>query len=158
MWLGSQHHTSAALSHGKRRGTLGSVGRVGPTAGLNRCGGEKISCPPPVFEPRTVQPVASRYTGQRTKPQRTIKITNLGNPRNFFPFVPLGGLRCDYTDGGTSDTRGGRCFDVWKLGMQQGTRRLLYDGFAICQHTVVAALAELRQATHWQPDHHTALL
>jgi hypothetical protein len=90
MRLGGQHHTSVALSHGERRGTLGSRGRVGPTAGLNGCGGAKISCPPHVFELRTVQPVASRYTGQRTKPQRTIKIPSLGNPRNFFPFVPLG--------------------------------------------------------------------
>jgi hypothetical protein len=74
MWLGGQHHTSAALSHGKGRGTLGSGGRVGPRAGLNGCGGQKIYCPPPEFEPRIVHPVASRYTGQRTKPQRTIKI------------------------------------------------------------------------------------
>ena len=35
-------------------------GWVGPRAGLDRC--EK-SRPPPGFEPQTVQPVASRYTG-----------------------------------------------------------------------------------------------
>jgi hypothetical protein len=34
-------------------------GWVGPRAGLNGCG---KSCPPPGFDPRTVQPVASCYT------------------------------------------------------------------------------------------------
>jgi len=77
------------------------------------------------------QPV---YTGHKTK-QRTIKIPNLGHPRSFFPFVPFESLRWDYTDRGTSDTRGGRCFDVRKPGMLKGTRRLLCDGFAICQHS-----------------------
>ena len=73
MWLGGQHTSTA----------------VGPRAVLNGCGGEKISCPPPGFEPRTAQPVASRSTVQRNKNQRTIKIPSLGNPKNFFPFVPL---------------------------------------------------------------------
>jgi hypothetical protein len=38
---------------------------VGPRAGLNRCG--KFH-PPPRFDPRTVQPVASRYTGYAARP------------------------------------------------------------------------------------------
>jgi hypothetical protein len=41
---------------------------------------------------RPARPVDSRYTGQRTKPQRTIKIASLGHPRNFFPFVSLAAL------------------------------------------------------------------
>ena len=34
-------------------------GWVGPRAGLDRCGKSR---PPPGFDPRTVRPVASRYT------------------------------------------------------------------------------------------------
>jgi len=37
---------------------------MGPRAGL---GGRKIS-PPPGFDPRTVQPVVSRYTDYATRP------------------------------------------------------------------------------------------
>ena len=43
----------------ERPGSHCIVGWVGPTAGLDGCG--KIS-PPPGFDLRTVQPVASRYT------------------------------------------------------------------------------------------------
>ena len=38
---------------------------MGPRAGLDRC---SKSCPPPGFDPRTVQPVASRYTDYATRP------------------------------------------------------------------------------------------
>jgi len=38
---------------------------VGPRAGLERCGKSR---PPPGFDPRTVQPVASRYTDYATRP------------------------------------------------------------------------------------------
>jgi len=34
-------------------------GRVGPRAGLDGCGNSR---PPPEFDPRTVQPVATRYS------------------------------------------------------------------------------------------------
>jgi hypothetical protein len=43
---------------------------VGPRAGLDRCG---KSQPPPGFDPRTVQPVASRYTDYATRPIHTAK-------------------------------------------------------------------------------------
>jgi hypothetical protein len=43
----------------ERPGTHCTGGWVGPRAGLDMC--EK-SRPPPEFDPRTVQPVASRYT------------------------------------------------------------------------------------------------
>jgi hypothetical protein len=43
----------------ERPGTPCTGGWVGPRAGLDVC--EK-SRPPPGFDPRTVQPVASRYT------------------------------------------------------------------------------------------------
>ena len=58
MGVGGQHHAPATLPPGKTRYSLhrrlgGPQGRSGPV--------RKIS-PPPEFDPRTVQPVASRYT------------------------------------------------------------------------------------------------
>jgi hypothetical protein len=58
MGVGGQRHAWAA-SPGKRRGTHCTGGSLGPTDGLDGCG---KSHPPPRFSPRTVQPVASRYT------------------------------------------------------------------------------------------------
>ena len=43
----------------ERPGTYCTGGWVGPRAGLDVCGKSR---PPPGFDPRTVQPVASRYT------------------------------------------------------------------------------------------------
>jgi hypothetical protein len=43
----------------ERPGTHCIGGWVGPRAGLDGCGKSR---PPPGFDPRTVQPVASRYT------------------------------------------------------------------------------------------------
>ena len=58
MRVGGQHHAPAALPR-KRLGTLRIGGWVGLRAGLD---GYVKSRPPPGFDPRTVQPVASRYT------------------------------------------------------------------------------------------------
>ena len=44
----------------ERPGTPCTGGWVGPRTGLDGCGKSR---PPPGFDPRTVQPVASRYTG-----------------------------------------------------------------------------------------------
>ena len=57
MGVGGQLHAPAALPPGMTRYLL--YRRVGTRAGLDGC--EKIS-PPPGFDPRTVQPVPSRYT------------------------------------------------------------------------------------------------
>jgi hypothetical protein len=57
--VGGQSHAPATLPSEKRTGTHFIGGWVGPRAGLDGCG---KSCPPPGFNPRTVQPVASRYT------------------------------------------------------------------------------------------------
>jgi hypothetical protein len=57
--VGGKRHAPAALPPGQRPGTHCTGGWVGPRAGLDCCG--KMS-PPPGFDPRTVQPVASRYT------------------------------------------------------------------------------------------------
>jgi hypothetical protein len=59
MGVGGQLHAPAALPPGMRPGTHCTGGWVGPRAGLNGCG----KCrPPPGFDPRTVQLLASRYT------------------------------------------------------------------------------------------------
>ena len=52
-------HAPAALPSGKRTGTQCIGGGVGPRAGLDGWGKSR---PPLGFNPRTVQPVASRYT------------------------------------------------------------------------------------------------
>jgi hypothetical protein len=52
-------HAPAALPPGKRLGTHCIVGWVDPRADQDGCG---MSRPQPGFDPRTVQPVASRYT------------------------------------------------------------------------------------------------
>ena len=86
MGVGGQRHAPAALPPRKRPGTRCIGGWVGPRAGLDGCG--KIS-PPPGFEPRTVQPVASRYPGPSHAPEPfTSPIGNL-DPINFNLFVSL---------------------------------------------------------------------
>ena len=61
MAAGDQHHAPATLTPppGKRRGTHCTGGWVGPRAGLDGCGKSR---PSSGLDPRTVQPVASRYT------------------------------------------------------------------------------------------------
>jgi hypothetical protein len=60
-----------------RPGTHCTGGWVGPRAGLDRCGKSR---PPPGFDPRTIQPVASRCTDYATRPttesQVLLKSTN----------------------------------------------------------------------------------
>ena len=64
MGVGGQRHAPAALPPGKGHGTHYIKGWVGPRAGLDGCG---KSHPPPGFDPRTVQPVASHYIDIHTK-------------------------------------------------------------------------------------------
>ena len=59
MGVGGHLHAPAALPPGKRPGAHCIGGWVGPQGRSGRV--LKIS-PPPGFDPRTVQPVASRYT------------------------------------------------------------------------------------------------
>jgi len=58
MWVGGRRHASAALPPGKTRYPL--YRRLGGPQGRSERV-RKIS-PPPVFDPQTVQPKASRYT------------------------------------------------------------------------------------------------
>ena len=59
MGVGSQRHAPAAPYPREKLGTHCIGGWVGLRAGLDRCGKSR---PPQGFDPRTVQPVASRYT------------------------------------------------------------------------------------------------
>ena len=72
--VGGQGLALATLAPRKRHGTRCIGGWVGPRAGLDRCG--KIS-PPPRFDPRTVQPVASRYPGPPLAAEFTIAQTTM---------------------------------------------------------------------------------
>ena len=58
MGVGGQGH-APALPPGKGPGTHRTGGRVDPRAGLDGLGKSR---PPPAFDPRTVQSIASRYT------------------------------------------------------------------------------------------------
>ena len=60
-----QRQAPAALYPLERPGTHCTGGWVGPRAGLDNCGKSR---PPPGFDPRTVQSVASRYTDYATRP------------------------------------------------------------------------------------------
>jgi len=62
MGVGGQHHAPAALYPRERPGTHCIGGWMGPGAGLDGCGKH----PPPGFDLRTVQPVASRLTDWAT--------------------------------------------------------------------------------------------
>ena len=57
--MGGQRHAPAALPPGERPGTHCICGWVGTTAGLDGCGKSR---PPPGIDPRSAQPVTSRYT------------------------------------------------------------------------------------------------
>jgi hypothetical protein len=57
--MGGQRHAPAALHPGKSPGIHSAGGRVGPTAGLDRCGKDRFLAAMGVNR-RTVQPVASR--------------------------------------------------------------------------------------------------
>ena len=54
-----QRRAPAALYPRERAGTHCTGGWVGPRTGLDKCGKSR---PAPGFDPRTVHPVASRYT------------------------------------------------------------------------------------------------
>jgi hypothetical protein len=82
MDVGGQRHAPAALSPAKRPGTYCTRGWVGPRAGLDGC---EISCPPTGFDPRTVQPVASRYRRKIVKKVSCvfIRVTKLTELKYF---------------------------------------------------------------------------
>ena len=93
MGVGGQRHARAPLPPGKRSGTHFRGGWVGPTDSLT---GHGKSRPPPGFDPRTVQPVASRYTdwaiSARTQPY--IRYMFLFSLLFFFTFLGRSYLVC----------------------------------------------------------------
>ena len=66
--VSGQQHALAAFYPQEKPGTHCTVGWVGPSVVLDW---RKIS-PPPGFDPRTVQPVVSRYTEYATRPAVTV--------------------------------------------------------------------------------------
>jgi len=70
-----QQYAPAALYPRERPGTYCTGGWLGPSGGLDRYGKSR---PPPGFDPRAVQLVASRYTDYATRPTyiRNIAETN----------------------------------------------------------------------------------
>jgi len=68
--MSGQRHAPAALAPGKRPVTHCLGGWVGPRSGLDGCRKSRL---PPGFDPRIVQPVASRYT-DRAIPAQIIPV------------------------------------------------------------------------------------
>jgi len=58
MGVGAQRHALTVFTAGERLGTHCTGGCVVLRAGLDKCGKSR---PPPEFDPRTFQAVASRY-------------------------------------------------------------------------------------------------
>jgi hypothetical protein len=78
---------------GKRPGTHCTGGWLGARDGLDECG--KIS-PPPGFDPRTVQPVTSRYTDYAI-PAHTNgqKCTNYYYYYYYYYYLKVGKMSCN---------------------------------------------------------------
>jgi len=73
--VGGQRHTPAALPPGKTRHPL--YRRLGGPQGWS--GQVRIISLPPGFGPRTVQPVASRYTDCGVPAHSKVRIASLNN-------------------------------------------------------------------------------
>ena len=75
MWeVRVQRHAPDALYPRDRPVTHCTGGRAGPRSGLDKCGNFRL---PPGFDPRTVQPVASRYTDYATGPQPQMTLVKI---------------------------------------------------------------------------------
>ena len=80
MGVGGQRLAPAALSQGMTRCPL--YRRLGGPQG--RSGQVRKISPPPEFDPRTVQPVASRYTDWAILAQNKVKAKGLMQKRTLF--------------------------------------------------------------------------
>jgi hypothetical protein len=82
MGVGGQHHTLAAFTPGKTRYPLyWSLGRP-----RSRSGQVRKIFPPPRFDPRTFQPVASRYTDYAIPAPFTV-MYKVHTPKIFIGFM-----------------------------------------------------------------------
>ena len=86
MGVGGQHHSPAALLPGKTRYPL--YRRLGGPQG--RSGRVRKISPSPGFDPRTVQPVASRYTDWAISAHFELRIGHVFD-RTIFFFRRYGG-------------------------------------------------------------------
>ena len=82
---GSAPRPGRSLPPGKTR-THCTGGWVGPRVGLDRCGKFRL---PPGFDPRAVQPVASRYTDYATRPTITFMVREKSLCHHICMFIYL---------------------------------------------------------------------
>jgi hypothetical protein len=87
MEVGGQRHSLAALRSGKRPGTH-CIGRgVCPRAVLDGCG--KWTPLPPGFDPRNVQPLASRYTDCTISARLYFKYVNFKRSKFYCRYIRI---------------------------------------------------------------------
>ena len=102
MGVGGQRHASAALPTGKDAVPI--VQEAGWAPGPVWTGAENLAPPPPGFDPRTVQPVASRYTDWTiaaefqlfASPLKTIFFSNPNSSQ--FPVMYITPMPCLLTE------------------------------------------------------------
>ena len=147
--MSGQRHAPSALYPRERPGTHRTVGWVGPKASLD---GRKIS-PPPGFDPRTVQPVVSRYTDWATRPT-TITVL-LWNVEYCLPTVGQDSSVCITTryvlDGPGIESRWGRVFRT-RPGRPWSPPSLLYNAYRVSFTGFKAAGAWLWPPTPSTPE------
>ena len=80
-----QHHAPAALTPGNRPATHCAGDWVGPRAGLDGCGKSR---PAPGFDPRTVEPVASRHTDRAVPLRDKIQYVHSCQQKSIGPKFP----------------------------------------------------------------------
>jgi hypothetical protein len=90
--VGGQRHALAALPLGKTRYPL--YRRLGGPQG--RSGQVRKISPPPGFDPRTVQPVVSRYTNWATRPTQMNVVPYSGLSQTFLEYLFISFVRIGY--------------------------------------------------------------
>ena len=93
-----QRHAPAALYPRGRPGNHCTGGWVGPRLGVHRCGKSRA---PPGFDPRIVQPVASRYTDWATRPTTNIRCQQI--------LIKLPHIKCNNIFSGLVGVARGHC-------------------------------------------------
>jgi len=102
MGVGCQSFVPAALPQGKRPGTHCTGSWEGPREGLDGCGKSR---PPRKFDPRTVQPVASRYTDWAIPAHNVTVNLNFWNSACSYYWKAVFSPSCK--------KRGGNTYSVW---------------------------------------------
>ena len=140
-----QRHVPAALYPLERPGTHFTGGCVSPRDGLDTCGKSR---PPPGFDPRTVQPVASRYTEYATRPTVYKYIREMYNM--YFCIVCI--LVWHPDDGDRSNRNVSVNSDIWKNKMYlfywYAFVGFLHNIFIKARTWNISNLPELSEETH----------